>query len=344
MRGFGLSVSLDCNMLKSFGFRIIRGGVFSLFVCAFSIVQAQSNTTQEDYVKKWKDEAVRQMDLYKIPASITLAQGILESGNGVSELSKKSNNHFGIKCHKDWTGGRTYHDDDEKGECFRVYDDPRDSYEDHSKFLLRNRYASLFELDLEDYKGWAKGLSKCGYATNPKYPQLLITIIERHKLYKLDTGDWVDEGEAIADASKARKSNKLHTSRTLHSVSTTENGIQFVYADEGDNIEKLAEQFDMMKWQFRKYNEIDKDHVFRKGEVVYLQPKKASGFSDWHTVRKGETIWSISQKYGIKMKSLAKKNNIPVDSHLRTGMKLSLRWRLTEDGKLPGYAKLLGAK
>ena len=206
---------------------------------------------------------------------------------------------------------------------------------------MRSRYAGLFELDLEDYKGWAKGLSKCGYATNPKYPELLITIIERHELYRLDTGDWVDNDEAVASVDR---SSRLHTSRTLHSVSTTENGIQFIYADKGDTVEKLAEEFDMMKWQFRRYNEIEKSHVFRKGEVVYLQPKKASGFEDWHTVRGGETIWSISQKYGIKMKSLAKKNNIPVDSHLRVGMKLSLRWKLTEDGKLPGYAKLLGGK
>ncbi|MBM55390.1 MAG: N-acetylmuramoyl-L-alanine amidase [Euryarchaeota archaeon] len=310
-------------------------------ILTLSNVWSQGYQAQTDYVNKWKDEAVRQMEIYKIPASITLAQGVLESGNGVSELAKKSNNHFGIKCHQDWTGGRAYHDDDEKGECFRVYDDPRDSYEDHSKFLLRSRYSSLFELDLEDYKGWAKGLSKCGYATNPKYPELLITIIERHELYKLDAGDWVDEKEAVADA---HRGGKLHTSRTLHSVSTTENGIQFVYADQGDSIEKLAEQFDMMKWQFRKYNEVDKNHVFRKGEIVYLQPKKNSGFKDWHTVRGGETIWSISQKYGIKMKALAKKNNIPVDSHLRIGMKLSLKWRLNENGELPGYAKLLGGK
>ena len=316
--------------------------ILPLFVIlAFSNVNAQGYQDQTDYVNKWKDEAVRQMENYKIPASITLAQGVLESGNGVSELAKKSNNHFGIKCHKDWTGGRTYHDDDEKGECFRVYDNPSDSYEDHSKFLLRSRYASLFELDIENYKGWAKGLSKCGYATNPKYPELLITIIERHELYKLDSGDWIDDKEAVADA---RRGAKLHTSRTLHSVSTTENGIQFVYANQGDSIEKLAEQFDMMKWQFRKYNEIDKGHVFRKGEIVYLQPKKNSGFADWHTVRGGETIWSISQKYGIKMKALAKKNNIPVDSHLRIGMKLSLKWRLNENGELPGYAKLLGGK
>ena len=328
-------------MLNFGGNGLFKCSLLLIFWTIMIDVGAQSSSTQEDYIKKWKDEAVRQMEIYNIPASITLAQGILESGNGVSTLAKKSNNHFGIKCHSDWKGGKTYHDDDEKGECFRVYDHPRDSYEDHSKFLLRRRYESLFELDLEDYKGWAKGLSKCGYATNPKYSELLITIIERHELFLLDTGDWVDKGESIADANKG---SKLHTSRTLHSVSTTENGIQFIYAKSGDTVKSLSEEFDMMKWQFRRYNEIDKSHVFRKGEIVYLQPKKSSGYADWHTVSGGETIWSISQEYGIKIKSLAKKNHIPVDSHLRVGMKLSLKWRLNEDGKLPGYAKFLGAK
>ena len=312
-----------------------------LFSCISSL--AQGSNAQRDYVLKWKDESVRQMELYKIPASITLAQGVLESGNGVSELAKKSNNHFGIKCHKDWEGGRTYHDDDEKGECFRVYDDPKDSYVDHSKFLLRDRYSSLFELDITDYKRWAKGLSKCGYATNPKYPELLITIIERHELFNLDTGDWTDESEAVADADAVKKEgDKLHTSRTLYSVSTTENGIQFVYAAEGDDIKKLAKKLDMMEWQFRKYNDIGKKHIFKKGEIVYLQPKRNRGTEDWHTVRKGETLWSISQKYGIKLKSLWKKNNLEKGTHLRTGMKLSLRWKLKEDGSLPWHAELFG--
>ena len=312
-----------------------------LLSCISSL--AQGSNAQRDYVLKWKDEAVRQMELYKIPASITLAQGVLESGNGVSELAKKSNNHFGIKCHKDWEGGRTYHDDDEKGECFRVYNDPKDSYVDHSKFLLRDRYSSLFELDITDYKGWAKGLSKCGYATNPKYPELLITIIERHELFKLDTGDWTDESEAVADADAVKKNGeKLHTERTLYSVSITENGIQFVCAAEGDDIKKLAKKLDMMEWQFRKYNDIGKKHIFKKGEIIYLQPKRNRGTEDWHTVRKGETLWSISQEYGIKLKSLRKKNNLEKGTHLRTGMKLSLRWKLKEDGSLPWHAELFG--
>ena len=145
---------------------------------------------QRDYINKWKDEAVRQMALHRIPASITLAQGLLESGSGKSELSGKSNNHFGIKCHKDWEGGRTYYDDDAKGECFRVYDDPRDSFEDHSLFLLRKRYASLFELKIDDYKGWARGLKRCGYATSPTYAKALIELVDRHGLDQYDKEGW----------------------------------------------------------------------------------------------------------------------------------------------------------
>jgi hypothetical protein len=144
------------------------------------------NMTRDEYIDKYKDEAIYQMKKYKIPASITLAQGILESGNGNSELAKKSNNHFGIKCHSDWQGERVYHDDDKKNECFRKYSKVRDSYDDHSEFLLRSRYAALFEYALTDYKSWAKGLMKAGYATNPNYSKHLIKIIEENQLHKLD--------------------------------------------------------------------------------------------------------------------------------------------------------------
>jgi flagellum-specific peptidoglycan hydrolase FlgJ len=161
-----------------------------LFTCSFLTLlsaQAENLASADEYILTWKSEAVRQMNLYKIPASITLAQGILESGNGVSELAKKSNNHFGIKCHADWEGGRTYHDDDEKGECFRVYKYPEKSFKDHSLFLAeRTRYQDLFKLKITDYKGWAKGLKKAGYATDRTYTQKLIKIVEDYDLYKYD--------------------------------------------------------------------------------------------------------------------------------------------------------------
>lgn len=165
-----------------------------LFLLLFSFQLSAQNMTRNEYIDKYKDEAIYQMKKYKIPASITLAQGILESGDGNSELAKKSNNHFGIKCHSDWEGERVYHDDDKKNECFRKYNKVRDSYDDHSEFLLRPRYASLFEYALTDYKSWAKGLKKAGYATNPNYAKHLIKIIEENELHKLD-----DEVEVESD-------------------------------------------------------------------------------------------------------------------------------------------------
>ena len=157
-----------------------------LFLLLFSFQLSAQNLTRNEYIDKYKDEAIYQMKKYKIPASITLAQGILESGDGNSELAKRSNNHFGIKCHSDWQGERVYYDDDKKNECFRKYSKVRDSYDDHSEFLLRPRYTALFEYALTDYKSWAKGLKKAGYATNSNYAKHLIKIIEENELHKLD--------------------------------------------------------------------------------------------------------------------------------------------------------------
>lgn len=142
--------------------------------------------TREQYISQYKDEAIRQMKKYRIPASITMAQALIESGNGNSELAKKSNNHFGIKCHTNWQGERVYHDDDKRNECFRKYNTLVESYEDHSQFLLKDRYLDLFDLPIDDYKRWAKGLKKAGYATNPEYDKLLIDVIEEHDLFLLD--------------------------------------------------------------------------------------------------------------------------------------------------------------
>lgn len=151
-------------------------------------VKSELFKSTEDYISFFKNAAMEEMKLYKIPASITLAQGILESSSGNSELTKRSNNHFGIKCHKEWTGPHTLHDDDEAGECFRVYDDPNTSYRDHSLFLTtRSRYASLFDLDPGDYVSWAEGLSSAGYATDRRYPAKLIGLIEKFELHKYDT-------------------------------------------------------------------------------------------------------------------------------------------------------------
>jgi len=327
-----------------------------LFTCSFLTLlnaHAENLASAEEYISTWKTEAVRQMHLYKIPASITLAQGILESGNGVSELAKKSNNHFGIKCHADWEGGRTYHDDDAKGECFRVYDHPRDSYEDHSKFLLRERYTELFDLDLYDYKGWAKGLKKCGYATNPKYSDLLITLIERHDLNRLDSEELDDVAIARVnrnddvngnpDIYNNNTSTYIGIQRQRRDVITTDHGIQYIIARKGDSPKSLSNDLEMMAWQFRRYNEISKDYIFTDGERVYLQPKKKYAAYSWHVVRSGQTLWEISQIYGIKTSALLRKNNLSKGASLRIGQKLSLKWSLTKEGNLPWYAQMINA-
>ena len=328
----------------------------------------QPKATAESYIEQWQEEAMRQMHKYGIPASITLAQGILESGNGVSQLAQRSNNHFGIKCHSTWTGKRTYHDDDEKGECFRVYDDPVDSYEDHSLFLLRDRYARLFELEPTDYKGWARGLKACGYATDPEYANRLITLIERHNLHQLDVPGRVlfeeqelavhttndnDRGRRDSEPINIREHDVVKKARSgggsmnlgkTHTLRTTEHGVQFVYAEAGDTQASLARDLAIMPWQIRTYNEVTKDHAFKPGDRVYLQPKKSHAGTAWHTVRQGQTMWQIAQLYGIRTPALARKNNLDVDAPLHPGTKLSLQWPLNKESKLPWWARVFGAE
>jgi LysM repeat protein len=301
--------------------------------------------TRSEYIDFWKDEAIYQMVLHKIPASITLAQGILESGDGNSELARKANNHFGIKCHSDWQGKKVYHDDDRKGECFRHYSDAHESFEDHSSFLQKTRYAPLFELKTTDYEGWAKGLKKCGYATSPQYASLLIRIVEENNLTQFD-----DEGirlikkgalpePRIADKgqdSKKKKRNKkagqtrstdlpdisVSASRT---VDLTKNRIKSTIVKEGEDVSSVANDLDMMPWQIYKYNDFPKGYKLTPGEVIYIQPKRSKGSADQHVLGEGDTLWKVSQRYGIKMKSLYKKNGLEKGSQPSTGTKLRLR-------------------
>jgi len=318
-------------------------------VSAFSALQSgvrQTNTeeriTRSQYIDTWKETAIQNMILYKIPASITLAQGILESGDGNSQLAKKSNNHFGIKCH-DWKGKKVYHDDDKKGECFRKYDKASDSFADHSNFLLRNRYASLFELDIKDYKGWAKGLKKCGYATDPSYAKRLIDLIEKNELYRFDDEYYAVKKDQLATTeiesekgsstkketkAKANKGSGIPTTINLsnaRNVSVSSNKIKFVTAKEGDTPESIAENLDLPKWVIRKYNDLESDATISTGDIIYIQPKRGKAQSNKHTVKQGETMRSISQLHGIKLKSLYKKNNLKLGSKPSVGTTLSLR-------------------
>ena len=267
-----------------------------------------------DYIEKYNRIAMREMQEYKIPASITLAQGLLESGNGKSELAKKSNNHFGIKCHSSWKGKKTYHDDDAKGECFRVYDSPAESYRDHSIFLANGqRYAFLFDLKITDYKGWAKGLKKAGYATLPVYANVLINLIETYNLTQYDqkalkgpkivldedkpskknTGSTNNKNSTSNKNTannktfnnKNNKNNKTYTPFRLNDAEVVgkaydgryvreNNGVKFIYAKKGDNVYKLADEMEIYDYQLVKYNNLGKRRYFNENEVIYIEKKK----------------------------------------------------------------------
>ena len=268
--------------------------------------------------------AISEMQRSGIPASIKLAQGILESANGNSRLATQANNHFGIKCH-DWTGEKVYHDDDEKGECFRKYKDPRESFVDHTEFLsTRSRYAFLFEYEPTDYRSWARGLSRAGYATDPNYPQKLINLIEQHNLYQYDQGVQVSR----ASRSRARQpaTNVIAVNTDGYPVRMN-NRTEFVVARRGDTYRSIGETLDMMPRQLPRYNEARASDELREGQIVYIQPKrkKAERGMDTHTVKAGETMHAISQKYAVKVSRLYTLNQMEADTQPNVGDILNLR-------------------
>jgi LysM repeat protein len=292
-----------------------------LFGLTVAAQPAEYKLSPLEYVEKYKDEAVKEMLMHGVPASITLAQGMLESGNGNSPLAVYANNHFGIKCHRGWEGLTFIQDDDTKNECFRKYASVQDSYSDHSAFLSgRSRYASLFDLKKTDYKGWAKGLKKAGYATNPKYPQLLIGIIEKHVLFEYDR---VKEMPSIRPEPQEFANRPLLKGRKV----LIHNGVKYILVKQGDTYFKIANNLEMMLWQVYKYNDLRKNDKLKSGQVIYLQPKrtKAQRGYNHHIVKRGETMYSISQKYAIRLKSLYKKNRMAPNIPPKPGQKLWLR-------------------
>ena len=273
--------------------------LLTIFVCLS--LQAQTrNKHYEDYIKQYRDLAVDEMKKYHIPASITLAQGLLESGAGQSTLARKSNNHFGIKCGSDWQGKTVRHNDDARGECFRAYKHPKQSYEDHSKFLAgRPRYASLFKLKITDYKGWARGLKKAGYATDPRYAQRLIDIIELYDLDKYDKKGglkWMKENPNPHQPYIA-------------------NGLLYIVVRAGDTWKSISKEFDISQKKLRKYNDLYKGYELQPGDILYLEKKnrKAQKEHIVHVLRAGESMYLISQKYGIRLNNLYKLNKMDAD-------------------------------
>jgi len=318
--------------------------LLSLLFVAMSATAAVRQT-REEYVEKYKAIAIAHMERYGIPASITMAQGILESDSGNSRLSISSNNHFGIKCKKSWTGDRVYHDDDAKGECFRAYPSVEASYQDHADFLDQSpRYDSLFAYPSDDYRSWARGLKAAGYATAPDYAVRLVKLIESMKLYLLDK----ENGNKIYSASKSAMANteawwesNLATSDeqinpnafrvTVNShmgygVYRT-NQTFYVVAKEGDTFESIGTVFDISPKTLRKFNDVAKDGVLSKGDIVYIERKKTQWLGNvmQHRVVRDENLYSLSQSYGIRQKSLAKLNRLRPNEDVRKGEIIRLK-------------------
>jgi LysM repeat protein len=300
-------------------------------------VHAQtSGMTREEYISKYKDLAIKEMSRTGIPASITLAQGILESGSGNSTLAQKSNNHFGIKCH-DWDGKKFRHDDDTRRECFRKYKTVEESYRDHSDFLVsKSRYASLFLLDPGDYRQWAIGLKKAGYATSPSYAEALIRIIEENELYLLDQGVEVpDHSIHYADKTKLNPV-KEHAGRQRQIFEN--NRVKYIIVKRGDSYASITEELDLLPWELTKYNETSGSRLLSEGQVLYIQPKraKAEAGKKTHVVEHGETMYSISQKYGIRLDKLYSRNQMENGTEPLAGTELLLRGSV-KGARLPAH-------
>lgn len=298
--------------------------VLALVCLLFSIqgasAQMKWNSAYQSYIDQYKDLAIEQMLRYNIPASITLAQGLFESAAGRSNLTRSGNNHFGIKCHG-WTGKRTYHDDDAAGECFRAYDNARQSYEDHSRFLAtQSRYARLFSLKRTDYRGWARGLKQCGYATNPQYASKLTQIIELYGLNKYDRATTYDRFIA------KHASEESPGPDGVRYVIKAYNDNYYVIAKKGETYKSLGKELGISGRKLAKYNERDKRETLDDGDVIYLKKKRNKAERNFknrpHTVKAGESMYSIAQKYGIRLKSLYKKNRLSPDYNIRVGDKL----------------------
>lgn len=292
------------------------------------------NAKYLSYIDQWKQTALEQQKHYGIPASITIAQGLLESGAGQSELAINAKNHFGIKCTSDWLGGSYYYDDDHRGECFRVYNNAEESFKDHSLFLRRERYAALFELDIADYRRWAHGLKACGYATDPSYATKLIAIIEDYSLDTLvglaasipvepttattttvattiaasTTAAAPTVGEEWIEARTAKEERKA-----FYSVHLKErvNHTPYIFAREGDSYATIAYSLNIKERELREYNDA-LGHILKPGDRVFITPKPryVRGEKSVMWVHPGESLWSISQREGVQLKTIYKLNEI----------------------------------
>ncbi len=326
--------------------------IIILFLLTAFKLFAQQNKYVSDYIAKYKSLALQEMKSYKIPASITLAQGILESACGKSELARNANNHFGIKCKVEWTGEKYYYDDDEKHECFRKYKSDIDSYHDHSLFLAkREYYKSLFLLDICDYKGWAYGLKKAGYATEPMYAEMLIKIIEENQLNLLDCQGLASKTDTIRMTQvKPNTTTQLTSPDTIKSHNVIKivgsnveddfgdvtfmgssrkiyinNGVKYIKARKKDSYEKIADDLGYSASDLMRYNDNKQKHPLKEGELVYIESKSKKIDKEFHTAAEGETMLAISQMYGLLLKELYARNRMKPGKEPIPGQKIWLK-------------------
>ncbi len=328
---------------------LLKRTIFAAAILFAVVLEAAPNRrqTREEYVDRYKQIAIDHMERYGIPASITMAQGILESDCGNSLLSQSSNNHFGIKCKKDWRGRKVYHDDDAKGECFRAYPTVEASYEDHARFLdSQPRYDSLFAYSSTDYRSWARGLKAAGYATAPDYAERLVRIIEESHLYLLDkenggrrwamrdadkarTEEWFVDQSSVATAGTAVDPDNYRVTINAHkgyNIYST-NGVHYILAKEGDTFEALGKVFRLSPKNLRRFNDLkEKTAQPMTGEVIYIGRKKNAWEADsrTHTARRGETAYAVAQTYGIRMKAVEKMNRLTPGMEIAEGTTLKI--------------------
>lgn len=326
-------------------------------LCVATSASAQTKYTRQEYIAKWADVAIEHMEIYGIPASITMAQAILESGNGNGTLARTANNHFGIKCGSQWTGDKVYHDDDAKGECFRAYPSADESFKDHAEFLhTRSRYQFLFDYATDDYTNWAKGLKQAGYATAPTYAESLIRIIETEKLYLLDRkngrklyDDYLAERFAPKEEPKKEESKKevaapdatqayadqgidpnnfrvTINSHMGYNVYRT-NSSFYIIAHDGDTYTSIAKLFELSPRTLSKFNDAKKEDTLKAGDIVYIERKSSRWYGNnlLHRSTHNESLHLISQVYGIRLKNLAKMNDLDLNAELKAGSTIRLR-------------------
>ena len=320
----------------------IRNSILFFLLLNVTISPAQKQEAINNYISQYKDLAIVEMKRTGVPAAITLAQGIHESGAGKSELASASNNHFGIKCKSNWTGESVRHNDDAKGECFRKYPAVEDSYKDHSDFLRNGqRYASLFSLDPFDYQGWANGLKNAGYATNPKYPQVLVKLIEDYGLQNytfIALGKTPDNqtGEVIVSNKEPGKiqpgmNNRVKDESVVTVVKTYPtdefkiNDTKVVFVKKGTSFLAIAKQYDVDLSKIFEFNEINRTEIAGKDRLIYLQRKRKTGDNEFHVVQPGETLYDISQLQAIRLESLLELNWLKKNEKPAVGEKLSLK-------------------